>query len=189
MTNDEKAFLAQIALGWFTVDTKTGAVWRHVTFHGGGVSLPAWIDPIRAERSKSAQQGYLRIMFHDAGNRRRVAAHRIIWMVANRRDIPESMEINHKHRDGNKQRNTAINLALVTRAQNVEHCCRVLGRKPKAQNGEANAMAKVTECQVMEIKALLKNKALPQREIGNIYGLTQSAVSAIATGKSWAFLG
>lgn len=184
MTSDEKAFMAQVALGWFAVKTD-GTIWRNVTFRGGGVSLPVWIEPTRAERSVSKEDGYLRVMFNDQGTRRRVSAHRIIWMVANRRDIPPSMEINHEHEDGNKQRNDPGNLTLVTHAQNAEHSCRVLKRKPKAQNGEANAMAKVTEQQVAEIRALAKARSLPQREIGKLYGLTQSAVSAIVTGKSW----
>jgi predicted XRE-type DNA-binding protein len=106
-------------------------------------------------------------------------------MLANRRDIPPMMEINHEHEDGNKQRNLPDNLTLVTRTQNVVHAIRVLKRKPKAQNGEANAMAKVTAAQVAEIKALAAAKALPQREIAKRYGVTQSAVSAIVTGKSW----
>lgn len=52
MTDDEKAFLAQIALGWFTVKPD-GTIWRNIKFHGGGVSLPEWITPTRAERSTS----------------------------------------------------------------------------------------------------------------------------------------
>ena len=184
MTDDEKAFLAQVALGWFTVKSD-GTIWRNVTFHGGGVSLPIWIEPTRAERSVSKEGGYLRVMYNDQGKRRKIAAHRVSWMVANRRDIPPTMEINHEHEDGNKQRNDPNNLTLVTRGQNVEHACRILKRKPKAQNGEANAMAKVTEKQVSEIRALAAARSLPQREIGKLYGLTQSAVSAIVTGKSW----
>jgi hypothetical protein len=184
MTDDEKALLAQVALGWFTVKPD-GTIWRNVIFHGGGVSLPTWIKPTRAERSVSKADGYLRVMFNDQGKRRRVAAHRVSWMVANRQDIPPTMEINHEHQDGNKQRNDPRNLSLVTRRENVVHAIRVLKRKPKAQNGEKNAMAKVTEAQVAEIRSLVAAKSLPQREIGKMYGITQSAVSAIVTGKSW----
>lgn len=184
MTDDEQAFLAQIALGWFTVDASAGAIWRNVRFHGGGVSLPRWISPTRAERSVSKQGAYLRVMFNDAGERRRVSAHRIIWMVANRRAIPAGLEVNH--RNGNKQHNTHTNLELATHAENAIHSVRVLGNKPKARLGEANAAARLTVQQVAEIRGLVARRSLPQRELAAIYGVSQGTISAIVTGKSWA---
>jgi len=183
MTHDEKTFLAQVAMGWFTVKPD-GTIWRNIRFRGGGVSLPVWIVPERAERSVARKGSYLRVMFNDAGKRRRVAAHRVVWMMANRRDIPAPMELNHE--DGNKQHNFPSNLTLVTHAENAIHSIRVLGNKPKATFGEANAAAKLTDQKVAEIRAHLAARTLPQREIARLYGVTQSAVSAIATGKSWA---
>ncbi len=183
MTDNERAFLAQIALGWFTV-RPDGTIWRNMRFHGGGVATLNWITPERAERSVSKAGAYLRVMFRDGRQRRKVSANRIVWMLANQRDIPSGMEINHK--DGKKQRNHPSNLELTTHQENAIHSVRVLGNKPKARFGEANAAAKVTAQQVAEIRGLLAQKSMAQREIASLYGLTQSAVSAIATGKSWA---
>ena len=183
MTEHEKAFLAQIALGWFKVRAN-GTIWRHVLFHGGGVAGLEFIAPVRAERSVSKKGGYLRVMFRDGRQRRKVTAQRIVWMVANLRDIPAGLQVNH--RDGNKQNNHPDNLELVTHKENAIHSVRVLGNKPKARVGEANAAAKVTAQQVAEIRGLAAQKSMPQREIASIYGITQSAVSAIVTGKSWA---
>lgn len=182
MTDDEKAFLAQVALGWFAVDAE-GRIWRNIKFQGGGVSLPKWITPTRAERSVSGKGKYLRVMFADAGKRRKVNANRIVWMVANHADLSSLLDVNHK--DGNKQHNHPSNLETATRAQNVNHSFKVLGQRTKEQRGELNPAAKVTAEQVAEIRALARAKVMPQSEIGKRYGITQSTVSAIVLGKSW----
>lgn len=182
MTKDEAMFLAQVTMGWFSI-REDGAIWRHIELHGGGVATVAQIEPRRAECSISAEGGYPRVMFTHMGERLKVSAHRIVWIYFNRRPIPTAMEINHI--DGNKGNSRPSNLELVTRSENVRHACRVLGRRPKAQDGEANAQAKVTAAQVMEIRALFDAKALSQREIGARFGLTQSAVSAIVRRESW----
>ena len=186
MTIDEKAFLAQVALGWFQVN-QDGTIWRLAEFVGGGVTRLQWVEPRRAERSTSAEEGYLRILFFDQGERKHVAAHRIVWMVLNRADIPAPMEINH--RDGKKWHNEPSNLELVTRPENVKHAIRILGRRHKAQGGEQNPSAKLTEAQVMEIRALCESKSINQREIAQRFGIKQSTVSAIVLRKkSWRHL-
>ena len=186
MTEDERDFLAQIALGWFMVRSDAGTIWRTVQFHGnrhGGPATMTRLVPTRAERSFSAKDGYLRVMFHSNGRRRRVAAHRIVWMLHNSRMVPAGMELNHKN--GDKQDNRADNLEVVTRSQNVTHAIRVLGRTRKSRPGEANPAAKVSGEQVAQIRQLWGGRAMSQREIGQMFGLTQSAVSAIVRQKSW----
>lgn len=51
--------------------------------------------------------------------------------------------------------------------------------------GENNGQAKLTEEQVMEIKKLLHDGQLSQREIGKIFGVGQGAISGIKLGKTW----
>lgn len=183
MTEDEKAFLAQIALGWFAV-RPDGTIWRNVTFHGGGATWePTWIEAVRAERSTSAAEGgYLRVMFNDAGTRRKVAAHRIVWMVCKRRDIPDLMEINHEHEDGNKQRNDPNNLELVVRAQNVAHAIHVLGKIHPHLKASG---AKMTPVKVIEIRELHRAGQLSLKEIGRQYGLHWHSIQKIVTRQTW----
>ena len=185
MTNDERAFLAQVALGWFTANGD-GTIWRNAEFTGGGVPTLKWVEPRRAERSASEEDGYIRVMFHDSGERLMVQAHRIIWMVVNRADIPAPLEVNHK--DGVKYHNHPDNLELLTRPENVKHAIHVLGRKPKAQNGTANTFAKLTDQQVMEIRALWASQTMSQRQIAERFGLKQATISCIVTGKTWRHL-
>ncbi|WP_366071320.1 HNH endonuclease signature motif containing protein [Nitrobacter sp.] len=186
MTENEKAFLAQVALGLFKVEMD-GTIWRLAKWTGGGlVAGIVYTKRTRAERSTSGQNGYLRIMFKDGMIRRVVAAHRIIWMIANRRPIPERMEINHI--DGKKSNNTPSNLELTTHQQNAQHSHTHLAPKKKDQRGEKNSAAAVTESQVIEIRTIWANRSLSQREIAAKYKITQSTVSAIVARKSWAHL-
>jgi len=186
MTEDEKAFLAQIALGLFRVEMN-GSIWRLAKWTGGGeASRLIYIPKERAERSSAGSDSYLRIMFKDGDKRRKVSAHRIVWMVANRRPIPALMEINHI--DGKKRNNAPANLELTTHQQNAQHCHTHLSPKKKDQRGEKNSAAAVTETQVLEIRAISAARAMTQREIAARYGITQSAVSAIINRKSWAHL-
>lgn len=185
MTEDEKAFLAQVALGLFKVEG--GKIWRLAKWTGGGdVSGLIYTRKTRAERSSARLGSYLRVMFKDGSDRRKVSAHRIIWMIANRRPIPAGMEVNHL--DGNKQNNDPSNLEIVTRQQNVQHSHTHLSPKKKDQRGEKNSSAAVTGAQVMEIRALWKAKAMTQREIAEMFGVRQSTISAIVVRKSWAHL-
>lgn len=183
MTNDETAFLAQVALGWFTVNPD-GSIWRNVEWRGGGVATMAWVTPRPAARTKSGPFGYPRIMFHHLGKRLRVAVHRIVWIHFNKKAIPSALEVNHK--DCNKQNHHPDNLELVTRPENVLHAIRTKGRRPKAQDGAENGQAKLTEDQVSEIRALWASRSISQREIAARFGnLSQSTISAIVTRKSW----
>lgn len=183
MTDDEKSFLAQVALGLFKVE-QDGTIWRLAKWTGGGiVSGLIYMPRERAERSSAGPSSYLRVMFKDGAHRRKISAHRIVWMVTNRRPIPASMEINHI--DGNKRNNTPSNLELATHQQNVQHCHTHLAPKKKDQRGAKNSAAAVTETQVLDIRSIWASRSLTQREIAARYQITQSTVSAIVLRKSW----
>lgn len=187
MNDSEVEFLAMIGLGWFHVDRR-GLIWRRARYTGGDTPSIIFLpEPIRAERSVARADSYLRVMFRGrSAIRMAVSAHRIVWMVTHHRPIPLCMEINHC--DGAKQNNHPSNLELVTRAQNVQHAVRVLGRRPKAQDGVLNAAAKLSVQQVMEIRALASAKAMSQREIAERFGISQSTVSDIFLRKGWSHI-
>lgn len=182
MTDDEQAFLAQVALGIFKVDP-SGKIWRIARWSGGGTPSLIYIPKQRAERSSDGRGGYLRVMFKAGAGRRKVGAHRIVWMISNRRPIPKGMEINHI--DGDKRNNAPSNLELVTHQQNAQHCHTHLSPKKKDQRGEKNSSAVVTEAQVGQIREMWRVRAMSQREIAAMFGITQSTVSAIVLRKNW----
>lgn len=92
---------------------------------------------------------------------------------------PIGMEVNHK--DCNKWNNTPGNLEYVSRGRNIAHAYEK-GRRI-ASAGERNCKAKLTVEQVAEIRRI--GRSLPQSQVGKMYGVRQSAISAILTGKYW----
>jgi hypothetical protein len=73
--------------------------------------------------------GYMRVKIYTNGKIKSVSQHRILAEAF----IPNTMgkkEVNHKN--GNKQDNRLENLEWSTRSENMIHCYRELGRKPKS---------------------------------------------------------
>ena len=177
MKENEKEFLAQVAMGWFEVDLEKGIVFRKARSIGGSRigSKPYMKMTQKKERAeKSISKDHLKIMF-TTGIRQRMAvySHRIIWMMANHADIPEGLEINHK--DGNPKNNLPQNLEVVTRQQNSLHAGRILkvmGRKAKRE-------------QALAIRELCKSKTMTQKEIANLFGLCVNTVNNIYLRRSW----
>ena len=186
MKTNEAEFLAQMALGYFRVDAD-GTIWRCARSVGGSrTGSPSYmkmIRPSRADRSES--HGYTKVMFTALSRvRLSIYAHRVVWMVANHAEIPESMEINHK--DGNPRNNRPDNLEVVTRQENALHAgrvLRVLGKKN--QYGEKNTSAKLTPLQVVEIRRICAGKELSQGVIAAMFGVSQRTVSEIHLRKTW----
>jgi hypothetical protein len=185
VTDNERAFLSMVALGWFEV-RPDGSIWRHFRWTQGGTPTLIRVEPRPAECSES--DGYPTIMFQDGETRRKVFAHRVVWMITNQADIPRPMQVNHI--DGNRKNRHPSNLEPVTPSENVKHGIRVLGRRPpRATEGQHNSQAKLTAKQVMEIRALWEARALSQPAMAERFGVKQSTISAIVLRKSWKHLG
>jgi hypothetical protein len=182
MKEAEQAFLAQVALGWFSIRAD-GTIWRHARWSQGGTPRLLRLEAQRAEQSES--DGYPTVMFYEPMSSRRlkVFAHRIVWMATTGQVIPEPMQINHV--DGVRANAHPTNLELVTPAENVRHGLRVLGRRKKAQDGEENAQAKLTERSVAEIRTLWDARAMSQKALGERFNVKQATISAIVLRKSW----
>lgn len=180
MSPAEKEFLAQMAIGVFSVDAE-GRVWRHRRMSNGGSlkvqpSFPVE-PPTRAENVVTP--GYLRLQFTAAENRLQVYAHRIVWMVTNHSDIPPLMEVNHI--DGDRANNHPSNLEVITKAENAVHALYSLGKIAHRNHPGG----KLTPQQVVEIRALFDAKSLPQTEIGKRYGVSVKTIGNIGLRKTF----
>lgn len=86
-----------------------------------------------------------------------------------------------RHLNGDRHDNRANNLAWGTYADNeadkIAH-----GR---SNHGSKNPRAVLTEGDVREIKSLLADGLLTQVMIGELYGVTNSAISSIKQGRVW----
>jgi hypothetical protein len=87
------------------------------------------------------------------------------------------------HKDCNKFNNNVNNLEWCTNAENLQHAHgNGLMHTPK---GEKSGLSKLTELQVKEIREKYKWRKAYQRELAKEYGISQSAISLIISGKNW----
>ena len=86
-------------------------------------------------------------------------------------------QVNHK--DGNKLNNNLDNLEWVTASENSKHAYRIGLIKP--QKGEGNANSKLTEENVKFIRGSILNN----KQLGCIFNVSHSNISAIRLYKSW----
>jgi hypothetical protein len=86
------------------------------------------------------------------------------------------------HMNGIKSDNRLENLEWCTKSHNSRHAF-ALGLN-KGTPGEANYFAKLSAQQVARIRRLL-DKGLRQKDIGLKFGVTQTTISKIKTGRNW----
>jgi hypothetical protein len=95
---------------------------------------------------------------------------------------PEMLEINHKN--GDKLDNRPENLEYVTRSENIAHSYSLGNRKHTALRGDLVPNAILCEDDVRTIRRrLLAGER--QTDIAKSYGVTKSAIWAIAHRKWW----
>jgi len=136
--------------------------------------------PIGILRLNPQNCGYLQVNLYNEGKQRRVTVHSLVAaaFIGKR---PEGFEINHI--DADKKNNRAENLEYLTTSQNHKHAAEnLLGYR-----GELNGQSKLTADKVKEIKNLSES-GLSQRKIAKQFGINQSHVSDIVTGKKWKHL-
>jgi len=116
-------------------------------------------------------KGYLGVHLYRRGDRRRFLVHRLV-AAAFLGPCPEGHEVNHKDRD--RSNNTATNLEYVTPSENQLHANRSGG----GSAGERNARAKVTDAQVVAIRAAA-DTGEPHRSIALRFGISKTHAGQI----------
>jgi len=143
----------------------------------GGVKSYIYVFPRRLHLSKM-EDGYLSVALHKDSEKERFMVHRLVALhfIPNPENKPF---VNHKN--GIKWDNRKDNLEWCTTAENIQHACDTGLLKP--QKGSKHGGAKLTEEQVLEIRAIGKN--MFQREIAEIYGVDRDTISCILSRKLW----
>ncbi|NGY84914.1 hypothetical protein F6Y03_30815 [Bacillus megaterium] len=105
-------------------------------------------------------------------------SHHIV-MIALGYDLTD-VDVNHK--DGNKLNNAPYNLETLSLEENVIHAHKTGLTNNK---GSRNGRAKLSEEQSGEVKKLLSEGVLTQKEIAKRFNVSQQLISTINTQKSW----
>lgn len=130
--------------------------------------------------AKSTEQ-YARVTLRCMGSRAvdRRCIHRLV-AEAFLGPARKCAQVNHK--DGNKQNNRASNLEWCTPQENVAHAWRVGLCAPLA--GERHGQAKLREVDIPTVRAA-RDRGVPLKWIASVFGVTESAISAIHRRQSW----
>ena len=136
-------------------------------------------EKVRAEHPTTA--GYLQVRVMYDNKRVNASAHRLVYIHFHGQ-ISQGMTINHKN--GIKSDNSPLNLEQMTDSQQVIHAREVLMVGRLDQDGEKNAMAKLTQQQVKEIRQR-RISGEPLKSIAKDFGVGFKAISKIARGHRW----
>ncbi len=145
-----------------------------------GIIFAHTINKINIIGQRQTAKGYMLITLAKIPERLDLSTHQFIWLFFNGAYDPQK-QINHK--DGNKRNNRIDNLEVVTASENQIHSQKVLGNA-REQNGEKNAMCKLTGSKVKIIRKLHK-EGVSQRELARMYGVTYGNINCIVLHKTW----
>ena len=153
-----------------------------VTGHKGTVGQRFWRSIDRSKGYSACWEwtgtkdykGYGRIKV----NGRALRAHRVAYELY-RKPIPAGMSV--LHACDNPACANPSHLFLGTPADNSAD----MVKKDRQAKGEANSSAKLTEADVIAIKKRLAAGGETQRSVAADYGVDQSLISYIKTGRKW----
>ena len=119
-------------------------------------------------------RGYKVISLYKDGIQHQTTVHRLVAeaFIPNKENLPE---VNHM--DGNKSNNHVENLEWVTKSENIRHARDVLN--------VFTANRRLTEEQILAIR----EDGRTEKEIGHLYGISQTSVNAIKIGKTYKNIG
>ena len=93
---------------------------------------------------------------------------------------PDGMDINHI--DGDKTNNHVDNLEYCTHHKNMRHAIK---SGLLDNSGENHGQSKLTETQVLEIRARYEAGGIFQRELAKEYGVGYTTINYIVNRKNW----
>lgn len=124
------------------------------------------------------EDGYICVSLIKNGKTKFTGLHRLVAnaFIPNPENKPQ---VNHK--DGNKHNNSIDNLEWATIVENIQHAFDT--GLNQAKKGEKSHLSKLTEKEVLEIRAL--GKSVSAIELGLKYGVNNQAIYKILSRQRW----
>lgn len=123
--------------------------------------------------------GYPTVTVYNNKKIRRIRVHREVAKAFLACPDP-TLDVNHK--DGIKTNNHVSNLEWCTRKENERHSREILGNR---KEGEGHGQAKVSNDDVVKIRELYSTGNYYQREIAELFNVSQMAISNIVNKRTW----
>lgn len=135
----------------------------------------------RILKQRALTGGYLYVRLCVNQDRRQFRVNRLVMLSFDSIPNPEKMEANHLNSD--RQDNRLVNLQWNTRSQNQLHAHREGSAKSPALKGEAHPRAKLTEQDVLDIRA--GHYGDNQSSIARHFDVGISTIAAVIHRRSW----
>ena len=111
-----------------------------------------------------------------------ITAHRVAWIIQNKCDVPEGLEIRHSCIASK----TCCNPAHLTPGTHTQNMHDMINQgRHVVPEGEKNGMSKLTEVQVLKIRELYASGDYYQKELGEMFGVSQCLIWYIVHRKWW----
>lgn len=118
-----------------------------------------------------------------------VAAHRLSWILANQKNIPDGQMI--RHDCDNPRCVNPHHLRPGTHSDNMNDAkirCRMKGSRHNKAKGEGSGRSKLTEAAVQSIRERYAAGGVTQKALGAEYGVTKSTICGVLNGRVWGHL-
>jgi hypothetical protein len=130
----------------------------------------------------TSKKGYLRVTIKKDNKFKTTNIHGLVAQAF----IPNPNKLREvNHTDGVKSNNEVINLEWTTRSENMIHAYSI---GLKCNKGSKNTASKLTEEQVREIRATYKNRDCNAKVFAERYGIVETTLHYILSGKLWSHI-
>lgn len=148
---------------------------------GGRIRVAApRAKPRELKQFLDLKRGYVKVRLYKSNVGRTISVHRLVLMAFSGVVL---VGMDAAHADGNRTNNVSDNLSWLSRKDNE----RDKERHGTKLRGSRHGNSKLTEAQVLEIRALVASGQI-QKAIAAQFGVAKSTVSGIATGHRWGHL-